>query len=248
MIKPESFSSGSCFVIYNPEITKNITLEQFTPDYWLSMHKVTQTEKGRGASWFVDADGQEWVLRHFRRGGMVARYIEEHYFWTGLEKTRAWKEWKLLAHMYDKGLPVPLPVAAKVCKGTLLYKADIITQRIPGALSLAQRLSGGSYDDRCWKNMGETIAKFHQAGVYHADLNAHNIMLDKEGAVFLIDFDRGELRSPGGWQRANLERLHHSLTKLKKYYKEFYFAENYWQELLASYQAAMAASGDNINP
>ncbi len=241
MIQSKTYQAGKCFVIFNTGVCQNITLEQFTPDYWLSRHKVTQTERGRGASWFVDADGQEWVLRHYRRGGLVARYVEERYIWTGLENTRAWKEWKLLAEMYGNGLPVPLPVAARVCKGSLSYKADIITQRIPDAFSLAQRLSGESYDDRCWKAMGETIAQFHKVGIYHADLNAHNIMLNKEGKVFLIDFDRGEKRPPGPWQRSNLERLHHSLSKLKRYYKEFYFAENNWQELLASYQATMTS-------
>jgi len=240
LITEKTYSSGNCSVLYNAAIQNKIKLEQFTPDYWLSMHKVTQTERGRGASWFVDADGQEWVLRHYRRGGMVARYIEEHYIWTGLENTRAWKEWKLIASLHDEGLPVPMPIATRVCKKRLLYKADIITQRIPDAMSLAQRLSGGSYDDRCWKAMGETIARFHKSRVFHADLNAHNIMLNGNGDVFLIDFDRGERRVPGSWQRANLERLHHSLSKLKRHYKEFYFAENNWQELLVSYQATMS--------
>lgn len=241
MIEAKTYQSGNCFVLCNPDVAADVRLEQFTPDYWLAMHKVTQTERGRGASWFVDADEQEWVLRHYRRGGMVARYIEEHYIWTGLESTRAWREWKLLAEMYDSGLPVPLPVAARVCKSGLTYRADIITQRIPDALSFAQRLSGASYDDRCWKAVGETVARFHKAGIYHADLNAHNIMLNKAGEVFLIDFDRGEKRTAGSWQKTNLERLHHSLSKLKRYYKEFYFAENNWQELIASYQLAMSS-------
>ena len=241
LIESKTYQAGACFVLYNPAVSQDIKLEQFTPDYWLAMHKVTQTERGRGASWFVDADGQEWVLRHYRRGGLVARYIEERYLWTGLERTRAWLEWKLLANMYDSGLPVPLPVAARVCKHGLVYGADIITRRIPDALSLTQRLSGDSYDDRCWKEIGQTLAQFHKAGIFHADLNAHNIMLNKAGQVFLIDFDRGEKRVPGVWQKSNLERLHHSLTKLKRHYKEFYFAENNWQELLASYQTAMVS-------
>lgn len=241
LIEAKTYQAGNCFVLYNPAVSKDITLEQFTPDYWLALHKVTQTERGRGASWFVEADDQEWVLRHYRRGGLVARYIEEHYIWTGLENTRAWLEWKLLAELHDRGFPVPLPVAARVCKFGLVYKGDIITQRIPDALSLAQRLSGGSYDDRCWKTIGETVAKFHKAGIFHADLNAHNIMLDKEGQVFLIDFDRGRKRPAGVWEKTNLDRLHHSLSKLKRFYKEFYFAENNWQELIASYQTAMTS-------
>ena len=241
MIEAKTYQSDNNFVLYNPAVCKDIKLEKFTPDYWLAMHKVTQTERGRGASWFVDADGQEWVLRHYRRGGLIARYIEERYLWLGLERTRAWREWRLLASMYDSGLPVPLPVATRVYKKGLVYGADIITQRIPDALSLTQRLSGDSYDDRCWKAVGETLARFHKAGIFHADLNAHNIMLDKDGKVFLIDFDRGEQRPAGPWQKSNLNRLHHSLSKLKRYYKEFYFAENNWQELVASYQMAMSA-------
>lgn len=241
MIESKIYQAGACAVLYNPAVAQDIKVEQFTPDYWLAMHKVTQTARGRGASWFVDSGEQEWVLRHYRRGGLVARYIEEHYIWLGLERSRAWREWKLLADMHDNGLPVPLPVATRVCKHGLLYKADIITQRIPDALSLTQRLSGDSYDDHCWKEIGATVAHFHQAGIYHADLNAHNIMLNKQGQVFLIDFDRGAKRSPGVWQKSNLERLHHSLSKLKRHYKEFNFAENNWQELLASYHAVMTS-------
>ncbi len=241
MIEANTYQAGNHFVLFNPAVSQEIRIEQFTPDYWLSMHQVTQTAQGRGASWFVEAEGQEWVLRHYRRGGLIARYIEERYLWLGLERTRAWREWRLLASMHDSGLPVPLPVAARVYKHGFVYGADIITQRIPNALSLTQRLSGGSYDDRCWKEIGLTLAKFHRAGIFHADLNAHNIMLDNEGSVFLIDFDRGDQRSPGPWQKSNLNRLHHSLSKLKRHYKEFYFAENNWQELLASYQAAMAS-------
>lgn len=241
MIEAKTYRAGSNFVLYNPAVANDIKIEQFSPDYWLALHKVTQTERGRGASWFVDANDQEWVLRHYRRGGLIARYIEEHYLWLGLESTRAWREWKLLAAMHDSGLPVPLPIAARVCRRGLIYSADIITRRIPDALSLTQRLSGGTYDDRCWKVLGQTLAQFHKAGIFHADLNAHNIMLSKQGKVFLIDFDRGEQRPAGHWQKENLDRLHHSLSKLKRHYKEFYFAENNWQELLAGYQAAMGS-------
>lgn len=241
MIKTKIYQTGSCHIIYNPAVTQDIQVEQFTPDYWLAKHKVTQTERGRGASWFVDAEGQEWVLRHYRRGGFIARFVEEHYIWLGLERSRAWREWKLLASMHDSGLPVPLPIAARVCRRGLIYRADIITQRIPGALSLTQRLSGESYDDRCWLEVGNTLAQFHKAGIFHADLNAHNIMLDNTGQVFLIDFDRGEQRSAGSWQKLNLVRLHHSLAKLKRQYKEFYFTDNNWQQLLDSYHTAMSA-------
>jgi len=51
----------------------------------------------------------------------------------------------------------------------------------------------------------------HAAGADHADLNAHNILLDGDGVVSVIDFDRGRLRNGGSWMRRNLARLQRCL-------------------------------------
>ena len=45
-----------------------------------------------------------------------------------------------------------------------------------------------------WRAIGAAIARLHRGGVDHADLNAHNILLDGRGAVSVIDFDRGRVR------------------------------------------------------
>ena len=42
-------------------------------------------------------------------------------------------------------------------------------------------------------------------GVDHADLNAHNILLDGRGAVSVIDFDRGRVRERGAWTVQKLQ-------------------------------------------
>ncbi len=60
------------------------------------------------------------------------------------------------------------------------------------------------------------MARFHRAGVWHADLNAHNVMIAPDG-LYLIDFDRGEsARACYGSMAAmaNLQRLRRSLLKL----------------------------------
>ena len=66
--------------------------------------------------------------------------------------------------------------------------------------------------------MGQCIARFHRAGVFHADLNAHNVQIDAANRIFLLDFDRGRIRgrraAAGG--EANLARLHRSLTKISR--------------------------------
>ena len=65
-----------------------------------------------------------------------------------------------------------------------------------------------------WHAIGSCVRRFHDAGVCHADLNAHNVLLDADGGVHLVDFDRGSIRAPGAWRTANLARLERSLAKL----------------------------------
>src|SRR6185312_24099 len=58
------------------------------------------------------------------------------------------------------------------------------------------------------------VGRFHRAGIWHADLNAHNVLVSPAG-LHLIDFDRGRQRAPAaGWRLANLRRLRRSLLKL----------------------------------
>nr|AIA86950.1 CAZy families GT30 protein [uncultured Idiomarina sp.] len=57
----------------------------------------------------------------------------------------------------------------------------------------------------------------HEAGVWHADLNAHNILLDTAGQPWLIDFDRArDYGEPLAHQLrvANMQRLRRSLEKV----------------------------------
>lgn len=170
---------------------------------------------GRGRAFILPRGDGEWVLRHYRRGGHAARFLGDLYLWNGLAASRPWREWRLLASLYKEGLPVPRPVAARVSRQGLFYRGDLVTRRIPGARSLAELLGGTS--DIPWGAVGRTLRRFHDANVWHADLNAHNIVLDARGNVHLLDFDRGERRAAAaGWKMANLLRLKRSLDKLSR--------------------------------
>jgi 3-deoxy-D-manno-octulosonic acid kinase len=192
---------------------------------------------GRGAAYFLRYQGQEWVLRHYRRGGLVARLLQDQYIGWRLEKSRSWLEWRLLAGLYAKGLPVPKSVAACVNRGSGFYRADLITRRIPNTQPLAQHLKRGPLDADVWAAVGNCLQRFHDLGVYHADLNANNILLDDQSRVYLIDFDRGELRRPGKWKRNNIHRLGRSLRKLKGLSPVFYFETMDWLSLLQGYES-----------
>ena len=76
--------------------------------------------------------------------------------------------------------------------------------------------------------------RFHDAGVFHADLNARNILLAGI-TVYLIDFDRARIGSPSVVNaKRNLQRLHRSLEKLWPDAAE-YALNDCWLALEAAY-------------
>ena len=96
------------------------------------------------------------------------------------------------------------------------YTAALITVRIPGARTLADLLEQGAADNGLLERVGATIRRFHDTGLDHVDLNAHNILFDADGQGWVIDLDRCRKRLPEtGWRSRNLARLERSLLKLR---------------------------------
>lgn len=200
-----------------------IGAEHFQPDYWRARGGVLGEAPGRGTSVFIDpaefAQGTvnvqdtAWVLRPYRRGGMVARLSRRHYLWTGLERTRAFRELRLLARLYSESLPVPRPVAAAVSREGAIWSGALITVRIPGARALADLLMDHAADTALLERVGGVIRRFHEAGLDHVDLNARNLLVDARRQTWLIDLDRCRLRRDGPWKAGNLRRLRRSLVK-----------------------------------
>jgi 3-deoxy-D-manno-octulosonic acid kinase len=222
-------------MLYDTQRTSNFSAEFFEPEYWRRHDAVEGTARGRGTTWFVRSGDAGFVLRHYRRGGLMAKVSKDAYLWRGENETRAFAEWYLTYHLCRAGLPVPVPIAARYRRSGLLYRADIITQRIENSESLAGRLVQGPLSLMQWIAIGRCIRRFHDAGVHHADLNAHNILLTPE-QVYIIDFDRGTLRKRGWWADTNLVRLYRSLEKVTLLAAPESFTDEDWHSLLAGYR------------
>lgn len=216
----------------------------FDPAHWRARDRATELSGGRGGVVRVRLDAGDWVVRHYRRGGMVASMLGDRYLWNGAERTRGFAEFRLLAQLASRGLSVPLPVAARYRRAGMHYRADLITRYLAGTQTLSERFTGGTLDAVTSARVGQGIAEFHAAGAYHADLNAHNVLVDAR-QVLLVDFDRGELRKPmRAWQSANLARLRRSLLKLGAAREgEGAFETQVWQPLIAAYERALGQVG-----
>jgi 3-deoxy-D-manno-octulosonic acid kinase len=223
-------------MLYDASRAGNADAVWFDRDWWSRRGEVHDSAEGRGSAAFIEADSRQLVLRHYRRGGWMSRLTPDRYFWQGEAMTRSFIEWHLLYVMQRAGLPVPLPIAAGYRKiDRYSYTADLLTEQIPGTLSLAVRLGAGPLPLTGWIAIGRCLSRFHADGICHADLNAHNVLLDEAGAVWLVDFDRGALREPGFWCDGNLVRLRRSLEKIAERLPPERFSEADWASLLDGY-------------
>jgi 3-deoxy-D-manno-octulosonic acid kinase len=215
----------------------------FDPEYWRSRAELIPADRGRGAAWFVGPSAQRWVLRHYRRGGAVARISGDGYAWAGEQRVRSFAEYRLLALLHQRGLPVPAPVGARYRRGAFTYRCDLITQRIEAARPMSALLLAGALSEANWRAIGAAVGSLHRAGADHPDLNAHNVLVGSDGAIRVIDFDRGRLRKPGGarqpaWPGRNLERLRRSLAKIAAGSAFGAVSPEQWTMLLAGYESS----------
>lgn len=203
----------------------------------------TRNTNGRGTVYFRSLNKPSGninvVVKKYQRGGMIRHFNKSLYWHNHYRQSRVWLEFGLLVNMTSMGLPVPIPVAGMTQrKFPLCYESTIVTKEIENAVTLADRLKQGSVDYNLWRRIGETIKRFHAANIYHADLNASNILLADNGNVYLIDFDKGQLMSTdqGAWKKGNLDRLLRSLQKYRRVDDQFQFSVDNWHCLLSGYE------------
>ena len=180
----------------------------------------------------------------------MAHLSRDRYLWRGEERTRPFAEWQLTYHLHRAGLPVPAPIAARYRRDGITYTGDLITERLADSRLAGAVPAHGALSMLTWISIGRCIRRFHDLGVCHADLNAHNILLSDDETVYLIDFDRCQLRKPGLWCDENLVRLRRSLEKVTYGAAAERFSEADWHGLLDGYResrATAAAAGAALN-
>ncbi|HUF13410.1 MAG TPA: lipopolysaccharide kinase InaA family protein [Longimicrobiales bacterium] len=153
---------------------------------------------GRGVAYHIPAPGsytnERWMVRHYRRGGFIARFVRDRYLDSGVK--RPIRELTASVKARARGVATPEVVAAAVYPAGGWYRADIVTRFLPESRDLADRLFDDAAAERRRQAMrlaGGLLRRAHEAGVVHNDLNLGNILIagprDAERA-WLLDLDR----------------------------------------------------------
>lgn len=201
---------GRFALMFDAERWPQLSEHQFNASGYTNAQAVAG-QGGRGSAWFVPTPAGDAVLKHYLRGGLLAKFVYENYFYRSAAHSRGFKEFALLQKLSTLGLPVPKPLAAFCQRGLFSYRAALVTERLQNVYSL---VSAVQKSNAPWQALGETLARFHKAGAHHSDLNANNILLNQQDEVFIIDWDKCALETaPGAWCEKVLARLQRSLLK-----------------------------------
>ena len=236
-IKIERLGSNSVArqVLYDATRISELRETLFVPEQSNITHLETNIT-GRAQVAIHLYEGLQVVSKHYHRGGAMASLLGDKYFGVKAERSRSFREWCMLSTMKKQGLPVPAPIAASRSQHGLMYRADLVTEYIDETQTLADWCMRDPVESSEWREIGAVIRRFHNSNVYHADLNARNILIDPGGRISLIDFDKSGFRLMGeSWRASNLARFKRSLDKFARQHTGFHFTEANWKSLVSSY-------------
>ncbi|MFO1495044.1 MAG: 3-deoxy-D-manno-octulosonic acid kinase [Lysobacterales bacterium] len=240
-IQAQLWTEGDRVVIYDAARLPAPAASLFDP---AAFSERDLLDRGRGATFAVRLPSGEAVLRRYRRGGVVSRWLQDRYLWTGHTRARPIREFRLLAEALAAGLPVPRPLAAEARRQGAYYTGSLLMARIADARTLSGVLADApDWQVVDWQALGALLGRTHALGFQHADLNAHNVMIDGAGRHWLIDWDRGQRRTlDRHWPTQVLLRLQRSLRKLYAERASASDARLGWQQLLAAHDSVLGAA------
>ena len=170
-------------------------------------------------------DNGNLVVRDYWHGGLFGNVLKD-IFWQGF---RPIKELLICEGACKKGIRTIEIIA--IVKNRVLgpfYRSKLISREIRDSVDLMEFLLRVDNQTILAKKkeiiskVAQAIKIMHDAGIYHADLNLKNILLQKpnrgEFVVYIIDLDKSREFKELNLQRRmkNLMRLDRSLEKFKR--------------------------------
>ena len=143
-------------------------LERLAPE---SIHEARNWSK-------ADVSVVEWPPGSGKRA--VVKDLSQRPLWFRLLAGRyfLWREWRALYALKDlKGIPKP------IARPT----ADVIVMEYKAGKKI-EDFNSWELPDGAVEKLEELVREMHERGVTHGDLHGHNILVDEEGNVALIDW------------------------------------------------------------
>jgi len=174
----------------------------------------------------IEDSRERMMVKHYQHGGFFRKITGD----ILLGNSRPFRELAILEAASQNGIPVPEALAARVIRifGPF-FRGDIVYKEIPysdNLLEYLKRLNERPMKERVSrkreiiKRLADAIKKMHTSGIYHADLNVRNVLIQDSEAgiqVYLVDFDCSRTKENVTLRERikNLSRFNRSCEKWK---------------------------------
>jgi len=174
----------------------------------------------------IRGSDERMIIKHYEHGGLFRKITKDIF----LGSSRPFRELAILEAAGQKGIPVPEVLAASVDRifGPF-HKGEIVYKEIPDSANLLEYLKGLnerpmgekiSLKREIINSLAQAIKKMHTSGIYHADLNVKNVLIQNRGEaprIYLVDFDCSKIKKNLSLRVRikNLARFNRSCEKWK---------------------------------
>jgi 3-deoxy-D-manno-octulosonic acid kinase len=174
----------------------------------------------------IRGSDERMIIKHYEHGGLFRKITKDIF----LGSSRPFRELAILEAAGQKGIPVPEVLAASVDRifGPF-HKGEIVYKEIPDSANLLEYLKGLnerpmgekiSLKREIINSLAQAIKKMHTSGIYHADLNVKNVLIQNRGEaprIYIVDFDCSKIKKNLSLRVRikNLARFNRSCEKWK---------------------------------
>jgi len=122
-----------------------------------------------------------------------------HYFLSPGMLSRAWLSWQTANALLRAGVRTPEPCFVYTSRKNGFIQSNVyITNSLEQHYSLRQFLnSKPAIDDakKVIEDLAVSLARMHEAGIFHRDLTPGNILIDEKQQTYLVDLNRTVIHS-----------------------------------------------------
>jgi 3-deoxy-D-manno-octulosonic acid kinase len=165
-------------------------------------------------------EGAELFVRINRRGGLIRLALKDLYVGT---RPRPLRELVVATEARRRGIPIAEPIGAIIeWVAPIVYRGMFLTRALTG-MTLWEFLC---IDDDALvrahviEQARQVVDSMHRLGLFHADLNLHNLFVTQSHenfAIVILDLDKARLLQgpvPAKMRARNFARLRRSVRKL----------------------------------
>jgi len=182
------------------------------------MHKTIIQRGAEAVLYLSQEDGREVLVKERTAKGYRVPELDRK-----IRSQRARREHNIMEKARAAGLDVPRTSLSDDCTIRMDYVRGERLKDVFNGMKPEERA-------KVCEKVGLAVAKLHSAGIMHGDLTTSNMIIDKDGRLFLIDFGLAKLSNKAEDYAVDLFLLYEAIKST-----HFSHLEEAWKTVIKAY-------------